>query len=380
MTAQFTRRAAEAQPVDASVVATTPSVPATTTTLSSVPTVASDPAADEVARIRKERAEALEKIKLEIAGAAQLDAAEMTRLMTAISMSLNASSASSHDEILSTFLKSDFFSRESVPMQQTLQSIQRQFSNNGNAEMEQFAALNKVIDKANAASAASKFTGVQAAKSHQDGPSPEDFAPYTDLSVNRPPQQITAAAVAMSYMGRAITKAFTVAKNIPGKGFTDVQAGGDGLGLNAASHEPSHLADAAIQRMSSRADTLSRLKADADPSELDRAKRDFLDSTGDAERYMVNERRALMAKMAEGKANEFQTSDSVRQRNDQFESVLKQVDASEAAKKDPELKSKLKELADQASETIQNVMDSIRKLADKLLTVGDDRKSAPTGP
>jgi hypothetical protein len=191
-------------------------------------------------------------------------------------------------------------------------------------------------------------------------------------------RQMTASAIAIDKMTKAIAKAF--APREPGKSFEVMKAGGDGLGMNNPNQDPTHLADIAMDRMAKSAKTVSDMKADADPALIAKAKEEFLDAAGDAHRHIGNEHRSMLSQMANGKKHEFDASDTIKERGNKFNEAMKKVEGSDVTESDPAFKEKAAEAAKSLSEQIKQLMDSIKEMAKKLMSMGNDKTAGPSAP
>ncbi len=323
------------------------------------------------------RAQALDAIKAKLTEG--VDAADtVEKIMESISNSIvmHDKNINSSKDILDVYIKSPVFAMESdVGIKNLVSNTHKHFSGpSKDAEISVSDEIqNKLIDEANKKKAAIKdpASGLDSQK-----------APYTDVKTQNSHQEITAAAVAMGYLGKAISSAFGSKKAESGPSFQALQAGGEGLGMNNPNQDPSNLMNISIERMAQRAQSLSDLKADADPAVIAKAKSEFLDAAGDAQRHIGNEHRSMLSQMAEGKKHEFDASDTIKERGEKFDKAMKQAESSEAAADDPDFKAKAKESSDKLAEQIKQLMDSIKEMAKKLMSMGNDNdnKAGPSAP
>jgi hypothetical protein len=307
--------------------------------------------------------------------AAEMDAATAKEVIDAIRIDPKSGNLTSEEDLLKIYLDSSKFAMEKEtgsPIAAICESIYRNFPRNEpEAKAPEPVDLHQeLIDNAQK----SKQNAQAQAQAEKDK------APFTDMKVQEPQREVTAAAVAMGYLGKAISKAFGSKGDKPGASFEALQAGGQGLGMNNPNMDPTHLADTAMKRMSDLGNRIAQFDPTADPALVKKTKEEFLDAAGDAQRHITNEHRSLLSKMAEGKTHEFDASDTVKERGEKFNDVLKQVDGAEAAKNDEDFKAKAKEAGDKLAEQIKQLMDSIKEMAKKLMSMGNENKAGAPAP
>lgn len=194
---------------------------------------------------------------------------------------------------------------------------------------------------------------------------------------NRPQFQMTAGAYAMSAIGRAFDKVFDSKSKEPGPGFNALQASGQGLGMNSINQDPSLLTDRAMDRFEKSAKALTQMKPDADPNLLSKAKTDFLEAAGDANRYVGNEHRGLLSNLAEGKTNEFDAGEKLQERGNRMKNCMEQVENSDVCNADPNFKSTVKTRLEEQMQAIRNLIDSIKEMANHLFGNKPSNAAAP---
>jgi hypothetical protein len=348
---------------------TTPS-PTNVVQFAAAPVEPASPAGDPM----DARAQALEAIKQKIAEGSDPDTGN--KAVLSINNSGVDPKIDNPKELLEAYMKSSDFETEHPGFKKIIESAHRQFAGPANKADEKGPAAKDdqqaIIDAAN-----QKKTDPEGPDAGKDA---MGKAPFTDMQKLQEPREVTAAAVAMGYLGKAISSAFGSKNKDAGPSFQALQAGGEGLGMNNPNQDPTRLADIAMDRYAKSAEAVANLKADADPAAAAKIKADFLDSAGDAQRHIGNEHRSMLSQMAEGKKHEFDASDTIKARSDKFNEAMKKVEGSEAAAGDPDFQTKAKEAGEKLAEQIKQLMESIKEMAKKLMSMGNDKTSGPSAP
>ena len=189
-------------------------------------------------------------------------------------------------------------------------------------------------------------------------------------------------------IGSLVKKAFDRKEGGPGKSFANLQASGDGLGMNNPNMDPHLLAESALQRLENAANGLAKLKAGSSPELVEKAKSGVLEAAEDAQLYMGNKHRSDMTDVATGKKTEFSAKYDIGQGSDRFQKSLNTAKNADVAFLDKEFQEAIKTNAEKAKEMVKQLMDSLKEIAGKLFGAGadndnDNKKTAapkPAGP
>lgn len=203
---------------------------------------------------------------------------------------------------------------------------------------------------------------------------------------------ITLGGAMASGLGRLVKRLCDGKESGPGKSFTDLQAAGDGLGMNNPNRDAAVLAEKSLVRSETAADNLAGLKAGATPEEIAKAKKGVIDAADDAQLYLGNKHRSDIAEVASGKKTQFDAKDEISAGSDRLQKSFDTAKNADVAIGDDSFQEAIKTNAEKAKEMVKQLMDSLKEIASKLFGAGagadndndnDNKKTAapkPAGP